>query len=157
GGNYAFLGGPSMLAAFVERELTEAKRTVADRVVATLGIPAGWRVRRVFGGAGDVQGDRVVVPVGTLAEGASRRLVLVMEAVAVDSTWTGRNRADLRYRRVGEREERALELPPVSIRASDREEVVQSSRDLGLWGRVQALLLDETHAQAMDEWRAGRA
>src|SRR5262249_46584796 len=75
-GNFAFVNDGSALAAFLTRELKEASATTVEDATVRLALPRGMRFVRATGAAASVDGDSVVLKMGSLFSGDERRAVV---------------------------------------------------------------------------------
>jgi Ca-activated chloride channel family protein len=80
GGNYAFVEESSDLVTVAGREFEEATRVVARGAVVDVTLPAGVRIATVHGWPSTTRGEHLFVPIGDLAAGQERRIVLELDA-----------------------------------------------------------------------------
>lgn len=155
-GTYAYLGNSEMLASFVEKELAASTGTVVDRAVVTFALPPGWSVRKAFGGTASGSRGSVTVPVGTLARDSSRRVTLILSVDAPRFGSAGAITAELDYRTVQDNEQHRVTTNALDVGTSLLSSAVDDSRDMVIWGRGEALLMDERQQYALQAWQEGR-
>ena len=75
-GGYYYARNAAAIADAFQVELAGLKAIVARQVELSLELPAGVRVSEVFGYRTEVRGGRIVIPVGDMASGEKRRVML---------------------------------------------------------------------------------
>lgn len=154
-GNYAFMANGDQLATFLRRELDEASQTVVDRLVATVTLPAGWRLRQAHGAEVQGRSGALSVAFGPMFAGDTRRAVLDLEVDAGRPGELGALSASARYRTVVDRREHQLEGSRVALRVVESEAEVSASRDEAIYGEAWAVVVDAAQAQAVEAYRRG--
>ena len=82
GGGYYYARSGAAIADAFEKELAGLKALAARQVELSLELPAGVQIVEVFGYRTEIRGGRTVIPVGDMASGEKRR---VMMHLSVDS------------------------------------------------------------------------
>jgi Ca-activated chloride channel family protein len=99
-GNFAFVNDGAALASFLTRELHEASSTTVENATVRLELPRGMRFVRAIGAAAQVDGDAVVLKMGSLFAGDERRSVVELTTnLAADAV--GRVGTEALWHRVG--------------------------------------------------------
>jgi Ca-activated chloride channel family protein len=75
-GNFGFVNDGAALATFLHRELDEASATTVENATVRLSLPKGVRFVRANGVDAQIDGDSVVVKMGSLFAGDERRALL---------------------------------------------------------------------------------
>ncbi|MCC7534790.1 MAG: VWA domain-containing protein [Deltaproteobacteria bacterium] len=154
-GNYAFLANGEQLRAFLGRELDQASSTVADQVVASLELPAGWSLVRVVGAEASRSAQSAELPIGTLYAGERRKLVLELAVTAGSAGNAGAAGVALAWRSTAD-SARHDGRGHLSLRAVDDEAAVVASRDVELHADALATFTDLRQTEAITAWREGR-
>jgi Ca-activated chloride channel family protein len=154
-GNYEFLASGAQLQRFLRRELDEASSTVVDRVLATLTLPAGFRIRAVYGAEATGRTGEVQVAFGPLSAGDSRRAVLDLEVRASAPGSLGELGAAVAYRAVASGARHRVDGAALAVAAVADEAQVTASRDEAIYGRTWAAAIDHEQREAIEAWRQG--
>ncbi|MEZ4405003.1 MAG: VWA domain-containing protein [Polyangiales bacterium] len=155
-GNYEFLRNGAQLRAFLSRELEQTQRTRVDRAVAELDLPAGVTLDRAFGAEAEVHGSTVRLPVGALAAGEERRMVVALRvepAVAADGVSL---HSHVAYRALSTREARELTPGALALRVVDSDAQASASRDLEVWAEAESTAAAARQHDAVAAWQQGR-
>jgi Ca-activated chloride channel family protein len=99
-GNFAFVNDGAALASFLTRELHEASSTTVENATVRLELPRGMRFVRAIGAAAHVDGDSVVLKMGSLFAGDERRSVVEL-ATSFSANDVGRVVTEALWHRVG--------------------------------------------------------
>jgi Ca-activated chloride channel family protein len=75
-GNFGFVNDGAALATFLHRELDEASATTVENATVRLSLPAGVHFVRANGADARMDGDSIVVKMGSLFAGDERRALL---------------------------------------------------------------------------------
>jgi Ca-activated chloride channel family protein len=105
-GNFAFVNDGAGLATFLHRELDEASSTTVENATVRLTLPKGVRFVRANGADARVEGNAVVVKMGSLFGGDERRALLELttslgaddvQQIATEALWhrVGAGNADV--------------------------------------------------------------
>jgi Ca-activated chloride channel family protein len=154
-GNYEFLARGGELDAFLRREVDEASRTSIDRIVASITLPNGWRLGRVFGSTPSRQAHTVELPVGAMFAGDSRKLVLELLVDAGAPGGLDSMAVDVRYRTVGDSTVHAVAGGQLALASVPTLELADASRDSEVLARTEAVLLESEQQAAVEAWRQG--
>jgi Ca-activated chloride channel family protein len=161
-GNFGFVNDGPALAAFLTRELNEASSTTVENATVRLALPRGMRFVRAIGAAAHVEGDSVVLKMGSLFAGDQRRSVVELatnlpandvERLASEATWhrVGGEYADVHVpdlslgatldaTEVRRGEDGAVLASATSVIASDRELEAAEAYAHGDRARAQSLI-----------------
>ena len=82
GGGYYYARNAVAIADAFQKELAGLKSLAARQVELSLSLPPGIRIAEVFGYRTEIRGGRTVIPVGDMASGERRRVML---SLAVDA------------------------------------------------------------------------
>ncbi|MEL7370475.1 MAG: VWA domain-containing protein, partial [Myxococcota bacterium] len=86
GGGYYYARDAATIASAFERELQGLKTLAARQVELSFELAPGMRIKEVFGYRTEIRGGRTVIPVGDMAGGETRR---VMIRLSVDPIMAG--------------------------------------------------------------------
>ncbi len=78
GGGYYYARSGAAIADAFEKELDGLKALTARQVELSIELPPGVRISEVFGYRTEVSGGRIIVPVGDMASGEKRRVILTL-------------------------------------------------------------------------------
>ncbi|MFK7999605.1 MAG: VWA domain-containing protein [Polyangiales bacterium] len=156
-GNYAFVAGPSDLPPFLARELQSVRSTAFDNVVAELTLPQSWRVHRTFGVTHTTRGGVVSIPVGQIAAGQTRKVIVELRGqtgeVGAEQTFDAR----LRFRSMADSEVHSVPVEAMSVLTVASEGEAFAARVQGVYTRANAVAIDEDQREAVEAWRGGDA
>jgi Ca-activated chloride channel family protein len=141
-GNFGFAENGPQLAQFLAKENELAARTAIENAVAELELAPGLRFVRAFGIEGArVEGGRVRLPLGSIAAGGQRRVVIELRATTrapgerlfVDGSlsWTAR---------ATHGDAAKVRLSRLELTASDDPSAVLASRDAAVWSRCHEVM-----------------
>ncbi len=85
GGGYYYARSGAAIAQAFEKELAGLKALAARHVELSLELPPGLRIAEVFGYRTEIRGGRTVIPVGDMASGDRRRVMLTLKVDGVDA------------------------------------------------------------------------
>jgi Ca-activated chloride channel family protein len=161
-GNFAFVNDGAALAAFLTRELHEASATTVENATVRIALPKGMRFVHATGAAAHVEGDSVVLRMGSLFAGDERRSVVELttnlatndvERLATEALWhrVGGEDADVHApdlslaatldpAEVRRGEDGAVLASATSVLASQRELEAAEAYSHGDQGRAQSLI-----------------
>lgn len=156
-GNYAFVAGASDLPPFLAGELQSVRSTAFDNVFAELTLPQGWRVHRAFGVVHTSRAGVVSIPVGQLAAGQTRKVIVELRGqageVGAEQTFAAR----LRFRSLADSEVQTLPVEALSVVTVESESEAFAARVQGVYTRTNAVAIDEAQRDAVEAWRGGDA
>ena len=157
-GNYEFLRDGAQLRAFLGRELQQATRTTVERAVAEVHLPAGWRLTRAYGAEAVGTSGTVRLPVGALAMGEERRLVLdlAVDAPALASATAGSLTTTITYRAVPDDRDVRVETGGLALGLTASPAEAVASRDAVIFGEAQSTVIALRQQDAVNAWRDGR-
>lgn len=154
-GSYAFLREGSEIGPFLQRELDHSTMTVVEDLRLDLNLPTGWRLLRAYGAEADGQSGSLTLPIGSLASGEVRRVVLEL---GVRSDVEGGLRplsAALSYREGLGRRERREALGQLALRVVEDEQEAWATRDEAVHADTVSAAIDSQQASSIEAWRAG--
>lgn len=154
-GNYAFVAGASDLSPFLHRELQSVRTTAFDNVVAQLTLPRSWRVHRAFGTTHTTQEGVVTIPVGQLAAGQTRKVIVELRGSTGEVGEEQRFEARLRFRSLADSEVHAVPIETMSVRTVESVQEAFAARVEGVYTRTNAVAIDEAQRDAVEAWRGG--
>ena len=79
GGGYYYARSAAAIADAFKKELAGLKALAARQVELGLELPPGTRIAEVFGYRTEIHGGRTIIPVGDMASGEKRRVMLTLE------------------------------------------------------------------------------
>ena len=79
GGGYYYARSGAAIADAFAKELDGLKTLAARQAELSLELPAGVRIAEVFGYRTEIRGGRTVIPVGDMASGEKRRVMLTLK------------------------------------------------------------------------------
>lgn len=156
-GNYAFVGGARDLPPFLARELQSVRSTAFDNVIAELTLPASWRVHRAFGVTHTTRAGVVSIPVGQLAAGQTRKVIVELRGLAGEVGAEQTFAARLRFRSLADSEVHALPVEALSVVTVESESEAFAARVQGVYTRTNAVAIDDAQREAVEAWRGGDA
>ena len=156
-GAYAFLATGGELEGFLTAELEAASKTLAEAAVAEVRLPPGARLVRAFGAEAEAFAGGLRLPLGALASGDSRRVTLELALPVGAPAVLGPLAATVRFHdRVASAPRVASTELPLHARVVSTPDAVEASRDVEVWARAQAVLVDAAQAAALETWRSGQ-
>jgi len=157
-GNYEFLRDGAQLRAFLGRELQQATRTTVERAVAEVHLPAGWRLTRAYGAEAEGTSGTVRLPIGALALGEERRLVLdlAVDAPSLAAGTTGALTSTITYRAVPDDRDVRVETGGLALALTGSSAQALASRDAVIFGEAESTVIALRQQDAVQAWRDGR-
>jgi Ca-activated chloride channel family protein len=154
-GNYAFLERGADLRPFLQRELDQAARTVADNLVATLQLPPSWRLRACYGAEALGQSAAITIPIGSLVTDERRRVVLSLEVDAGAAGHTPPISLALAYQHTPTRRWQSVAAGGLALAVTSDVEAVAASTDAVAHADTLTTVVDERQARSIEAWRGG--
>ncbi len=148
-GNFGFVNDGAALATFLHRELDEASQTTVENATVRISLPPGVRFVRANGADARVEGDFVVVKMGSLFAGDERRALLEL-TTSFDANETRAIGTEATWHRVGA-SDADVHAPDLSLVATRDEREVQRGEDEGVvasWTSVTSSQRELEAAQA---------
>jgi len=157
-GNYEFLRDGAQLRAFLGRELQQATRTTVERAVAEVHLPAGWRLTRAYGAEAVGTSGTVRLPIGALAAGEERRLVLdlAVDAPALAVGTAGSLAGTVSWRAVPDDRDVRVEASGLALGLAATGAEALASRDASVFGEAESAAIAMRQQDAVNAWRDGR-
>jgi Ca-activated chloride channel family protein len=152
-GNFAFVNDGAALATFLTRELHEASATTVENAAVRLALPRGMRFVRATGAAARVEGDSVVLRMGSLFAGDQRRSVVELatnlpandvERLGSEATWT----------RVGG-EYADVHVPDLSLAATADATEVRRGEDGSVLASATSVIASRRELEAAEAYAHG--
>jgi Ca-activated chloride channel family protein len=156
-GTYAFLERGSELGGVLRRELAAAAATVADGVTATLTLAPGWRLAEAHGVEPFAAGQTVALPLGALAAGERRRVVLAFDVDAFVAGTTAPLALAASWRLAPTGAVVATHAGAVALRVVGDERTVAAATAVDAHARALEVEVDAAQVRSIDSWRAGDA
>ena len=153
-GNYEFMRDTSALSRFVSKELHETARTTARRVVAKIHVPRNVRVRSVSGANWEMQGDRVVLTLGSLFAGDERQVVVSLEVDAQEAGSSLAFDTRLSWEPVGDSPVN-VSLPTVRVAVVSDPVEVERSRDHSVLANAASVSASQLELEAARAFERG--
>lgn len=159
-GNYEYLRDASSLTTFLSKELRETSQTTIQDVTARIELPAGARVREVWGATAErTGGGRVDLRFGPLYARDERRAMLLLDVDVGAPGTTAALRSEVSWVPVG-RPRIDLSVPAIQLEATAYERDAEESRDttvLASATSVTASQRERAAAQAFEKGDRARA
>jgi Ca-activated chloride channel homolog len=152
-GNFGFVNDGAGLAAFLRRELDETSQTTVENATVRLSLPKGLRFVRASGVDARVDGDSVVVKMGSLFAGDERRALLELSA-NLDTDDVRQIGAEATWHRVGA-SDADVHPGPLSLAATRDGTEVQRGKDSAVVASWTSVTSSQRELEAAQAYAAG--
>lgn len=149
-GNYEFLRDSSSLDRFLAKEVRETSRTTVLQLTANLEVPAGVRVRDVWGASWNRTEGGTQLVFGSLFAGDERRVLVTFDVDTREPGTMTEFRANLSWNPVGGSPVR-LTFPALRVEAVSTAQQVDDARDHSVLASVASV---EASRQELEASRA---
>lgn len=148
-GNFGFVNDGAALATFLHRELDEASATTVENASVRLSLPKGVRFVRANGVEAQIDGDSVVVKMGSLFAGDERRALLEL-STSLDADDVRQIGTEATWHRVGgsDADVHAAPLSLVGTRDANEVQKGKDSAVVATWTSVTSSQRELEAAQA---------
>ncbi len=153
-GNFAFVNDGAALASFLTRELDEASTTTVESATVRLTLPKGVRFMRATGADARVDGDGVVVKMGSLFAGDERRALLELSTPISTTNEVEQIGTEALWHRGGG-SDADVHAPDISLAATlDRDEV-QRGKDGSVIASATSVISSQRELEAAEAYAHG--
>jgi Ca-activated chloride channel family protein len=152
-GNFAFVNDGAALATFLTRELDEASTTTVESATVRLALPKGVRFVRATGADARIEGDTVVVKMGSLFAGDERRALLELSA-NLDADDARRIGTEALWHRVGG-SDADVHAPDISLVATLDKSEVQRGKDGAVLASATSVISSQRELEAAEAYAHG--
>jgi Ca-activated chloride channel family protein len=152
-GNFGFVKDGAALAQFLQKELRETTSTVVVGAAVRIKVPEGARFVRATGAEARVEGNEVVVRVGSLFSGDQRRVLLEFQT-QLSPGQQAAFVASANWDRVGGKHIE-VQVDPLRVVASNDARAVAASRDPDVWARAVSVTATRRQIEASEAYSRG--
>jgi Ca-activated chloride channel family protein len=152
-GNFGFVNDGAALATFLTRELDQASTTVVENATVRLALPRGVRFVRATGADAHVEGDGIVVKMGSLFAGDEKRAVVEL-ASQLDTGEVGHIGAEALWHRVGGADAE-VHAPDLSLVATKDAGEVLHGKDSAVLASAASVLSSQRELEAAEAYAHG--
>jgi Ca-activated chloride channel family protein len=152
-GNFAFVNDGAALATFLTRELHEASATTVENATVRLALPRGMRFVRATGAAAHVEGDSVVLRMGSLFAGDQRRSVVEL-ATNLPANDVERLGSEASWHRVGG-EYADVHVPELLLAATADAAEVRRGEDGAVLASATSVIASRRELEAAEAYAHG--
>jgi Ca-activated chloride channel family protein len=153
-GNFGFVNDGGALATFLHRELDEASSTTVENATVRLALPKGLRFARVDGADARVDGDTVVVKMGSLFAGDERRALVELKTASTEPGDRLRIATEATWHRVGG-SDADVRAPELSLEATLDPNEVQRGKDGAVLGSAASVISSQRELEAAQAYARG--
>lgn len=154
-GNFAFVKDGASLASFLKRELEETSNTTIENAQARIKLPTGVRYVSAHGADARMDGDDLVLSMGSLFAGDERRVIVELSASTTTNLGNYDFGAQASWMKVGETYGRTIDVPRISVLATNDANEVESGRDGAVLASATSVLASQRQIQAQQAYAAG--
>jgi Ca-activated chloride channel family protein len=154
-GNFAFVKDGASLASFLKRELEETSTTTIENAQARIKLPTGVRFVSAHGADARMDGDELVLSMGSLFAGDERRVIVELSASTTTNLGNYDFGAKASWTNVGETYARNIDVPRLSILATNDANEVDVGRDGAVLASATSVLASERQIQAAQAYAVG--
>lgn len=154
-GNFAFVKDGASLASFLRRELEETSSTTIENAQARIKLPTGVRYVSAHGADARMDGDELVLSMGSLFAGDERRVIVELSASTTTNLGSYDFGAQATWTKVGETYGRTVDVPRLSLLATSDVNEVDSGRDGAVLASATSVLASQRQIQAQQAYAAG--
>lgn len=154
-GNFAFVKDGASLASFLKRELEETSSTTIENAQARIKLPTGVRFVSAHGADARMDGEELVLSMGSLFAGDERRVIVELSASTTTNLGTYDFGAQATWMKVGETYGRTIDVPRLSILATNDATEVDSGRDGAVLASATSVLASQRQIQAQQAYAHG--
>jgi Ca-activated chloride channel homolog len=152
-GNFAFVNDGAALATFLTRELHEASTTTVESATVRLALPKGVHFVRATGADARVDGNTVVVKMGSLFAGDERRALLQL-STALDPSEVEQIGTEALWHRVGG-SDTDVHAPDISLAATLDKDEVQRGKDGAVLASATSVISSQRQLEAAEAYAHG--
>jgi Ca-activated chloride channel family protein len=152
-GNFGFVNDGAALASFLTRELDQASSTTVENATVRLALPKGLRFVRATGADAHVDGESVVVKMGSLFAGDERRAMVELRA-NMDPSETEQVGAEALWHRVGG-VDADVHAPELSIASTLDKDEVQRGKDATVVASAVSVQSSQRELEAAEAYARG--
>ena len=153
-GNFAFVKDGASLAGFFKRELEETSSTTIENAQARIKLPAGVRMVSAHGADASMQGDDLVLSMGSLFAGDERRVIVELSAVTSTSLDSYAFATTASWQKVGGGLA-SVEVPRLTLVATNDAVDVERSRDGAVLASATSVLASSRQLEAAQAYARG--
>jgi Ca-activated chloride channel family protein len=154
-GNFAFVKDGASLASFLKRELEETSTTTIENAQARIKLPTGVRLVSAHGADARMEGENVVLSMGSLFAGDERRVIVELSASTATNLGNYDFGASASWMKVGETYARNIDVPRLTILATNDAAEVDSGRDGAVLASATSVLASQRQIQAAQAYARG--
>lgn len=154
-GNFAFVKDGASLASFLKRELEETSTTTIENAQARIKLPAGVRFVSAHGADASVNGDELVLTMGSLFAGDERRVIVELSASTLTNLGTYDFATTASWSRVGDSFAKSIDVPRLTILATNDASEVDQGRDGAVLASATSVLASQRQLQAAQAYASG--
>lgn len=154
-GNFAFVKDGSSLGGFLKRELEETSSTTIEAAQARIRLPAGVSFVSAHGADATMQGDELVLSMGSLFAGDERRVIVELAA----STMTNLGSYDLatsaQWTVAGRSSVESVDVPRLTLLATNDANEVDQGKDGAVLASATSVLASARQLEAAQAYAKG--
>lgn len=154
-GNFAFVKDGASLAGFLKRELEETSSTTIENAQARIQLPEGVRFVSAHGADASMQGDELVLSMGSLFAGDERRVLVELSASTMTNLGTYDFSTSASWSRVGETFAQSVAVPRLTLVATSDSAEVDRGRDGAVLASATSVLASNRQIQAAQAYASG--
>lgn len=154
-GNFAFVKDGASLASFLKRELEETSSTTIENAQAKIKLPSGVRFVSAHGADATIQGDELVLTMGSLFAGDERRVIVELSASTLTNLGSYDFATTASWNRVGDSFAKSIDVPRLTILATNDANEVDQGRDGAVLASATSVLASSRQLQAAQAYAAG--
>jgi Ca-activated chloride channel family protein len=154
-GNFAFVKDGASLASFLKRELEETSNTTIENAQARIKLPTGVRFVSAHGADARMDGEDLVLSMGSLFAGDERRVIVELSASTTTNLGNYDFGAQASWTKVGETYGRTIDVPRLSVLATNDANEVEGGRDGAVLASATSVLASQRQIQAAQAYARG--